>query len=288
MMSLIRELRLIPVVLFATVCLLALKVLGIVVDGRYTLADLDFPASAPGGANRPGAAPEWPAVGATAEPGSPPRAQKPWATEMFNYPDVTGSIAAQLQAEKNAEKLGVQPQRSGPMTVNPAESKSDGTPVPLEANPVSAAERALLERLQERRLELDLRARELEIRESLLKTTEKQLEARVGELKELEARIKASTQQKDEAEAARFKNLVTMYENMKAKDAAKIFDRLELRLLLEVASQINPRRMSDILAQMQPETAERLTAELASRTGAAERGPSSNDLPKIEGRPKAQ
>jgi flagellar motility protein MotE (MotC chaperone) len=37
-----------------------------------------------------------------------------------------------------------------------------------------------------------------------------------------------------------------------------------LRVLIEVASQINPRRMSDTMAQMQPEAAERLTIELAA------------------------
>ena len=66
-----------------------------------------------------------------------------------------------------------------------------------------------------------------------------------------------------------------------AKDAAKIFDRLDMRVLIEVASQINPRRMSDIMAQMQPEAAERLTIELAAR---AKESGTGNDLPKIEGR----
>ena len=32
-----------------------------------------------------------------------------------------------------------------------------------------------------------------------------------------------------------------MYENMKAKDAAKIFDRLDIKVLIEVATQIKPR-----------------------------------------------
>ena len=41
-----------------------------------------------------------------------------------------------------------------------------------------------------------------------------------------------------------------MYENMKPRDAAKIFDRLEMSVLLEVASQIKPRTMSEIMAQM--------------------------------------
>ena len=58
-----------------------------------------------------------------------------------------------------------------------------------------------------------------------------------------------------------------MYEGMKPKDAAKVFDRLEMSVLFEIASQIAPRKMSDILGLMQPEAAERLTVEMARRAG---------------------
>ena len=115
------------------------------------------------------------------------------------------------------------------------------TPVPLDAQPRSPSERALLERLAERRTEIEARAREVEFRENLLKAAEKRLEGRLAELKDLEARVNTAVQQKDEAEVSRFKNLVMMYENMKAKDAAKIFDRLDLKILVEVSTQINPR-----------------------------------------------
>jgi flagellar motility protein MotE (MotC chaperone) len=74
-----------------------------------------------------------------------------------------------------------------------------------------------------------------------------------------------------------------MYENMKAKDAARIFDRLDLKVLVDVATKINPRRMSDILAQMSAESAERLTVELAGRKDKA----APAELPKIEGHPTA-
>ena len=94
------------------------------------------------------------------------------------------------------------------------------------SKPSSPAERALLERLQERRQEIEARARELEIRDGMLKAAEMRLEARLTELKEMEARVNAAMQAKDDQDNARFKGLVTMYENMKAKDAAKIFDRL--------------------------------------------------------------
>ena len=76
-----------------------------------------------------------------------------------------------------------------------------------------------------------------------------------------------------------------MYEGMKAKDAAKIFERLDMKVLLDVASQINPRRMSDILPQMSPESAERLTIELANRANGIPSKPPVPELPKIEGRP---
>ena len=54
-------------------------------------------------------------------------------------------------------------------------------------------------------------------------------------------------------------------------------------MLLEVVSQINPRQMSAILAQMSPEMAERLTVELASRSG-VDKAVNPSELPKIEGK----
>ena len=111
-----------------------------------------------------------------------------------------------------------------------------------------------------------------------------ELEAKVDELKTLEANVKASMGIRDKKEADRFKGLVTMYENMKAKDAARIFDRLDLNILIEVSTAMNPRKMSDVLAQMTPQTAERLTVELANRANAV-KTQKPDQLPKIQGTP---
>ncbi|RAI44930.1 MotE family protein [Rhodoplanes roseus] len=273
-MSLIRELRLIPVVLFAAVCLLALKILGFVVDGGIPTGG--FETQPAGAADR----------GAPAGPDAAGRGS--WAKQMFNYPDVTGSVPEIVTGSAPSKpKEGDKPEDKKAKPADP-EPSPGGLVVPIQQPPIPPGERALLERLQERRQELEARARELEVRESLLRSAEKQLELRMNELKDVEDRIKVATQQKDEAEAARFKSLVTMYENMRAKDAAKIFDRLEMKVLLDVATQINPRRMSDIMALMQPEAAEKLTVELAHRATASVRTPSASELPKIEGRSRTQ
>ena len=272
----IRDFRLIPVVLIATISLFALKSLGLVFDGGYlfgeppsrTAEDIDITGTI--------GTPKRTSAGQPSRPATP--AKQSWAQEMFNFPDVTGSVGAKAAP----------PPETGPVKSNRAAPTDPpltpgGTPVALE-RPASPAERAILERLAERRAELDTRAREIEMRESLLKAAEKRLEGRVAELKDLEARVNTALQMKEEGDAARFKNLITMYDNMKAKDAAKIFDRLDPKVLIEVSSQLNPRRMSDILAQMSPEAAERLTVELAARP--KDKG-NPADLPKIEGRPVA-
>jgi flagellar motility protein MotE (MotC chaperone) len=276
MIRLFRDFRLIPVVLAAAIALFTLKVLGIAFDGGYTLTGLDREAGETA-LNPP----------RTTAAASAPRGGKSWAQEMFGYPDITGAVAAKKKegesdADKNAKAEAANKQ--------PVEPKPgpNGTVIPLTnggERPQSPAERAILERLTERRQELDARTRELDIRESLLKAAEKRMEAKLAELKEVEGRVASASKKREEAEAANFKSLVVMYENMKAKDAAKIFDRLEMSVLIQVASQVNPRRMSDIMAQMMPEAAERLTVELANRANGVDRSQTPADLPKIEGRP---
>jgi flagellar motility protein MotE (MotC chaperone) len=244
-----RDIRVIPVVLIAIFSLAVLKVAGLVIDGGYVF---DY---------------------------QPEATKRSWAADTFNFPsgskvdpaDITGSVAAKKEEPK-------------PVVAAPEVAKSDGVVVyPDQNQPVSASERAILERLQSRRQELEARAREVDIRESLLKAAEKRIESKVEELKAVESRITTATGQKAETDAARFKGIITMYEGMKPKDAAKVFDRLEMSVLFEIASQIAPRKMSDILGLMAPEAAERLTIEMARRAGPDKSGAVA-ELPKIEGK----
>ena len=294
MMKHVRELRLIPVVLLATASLAVLKLLGLLLDGGYLLTDFDLAT-----VDRPIHVENNAATGAATVVDnkiSMPQSDPSWARQMLGFPDVTGSTAAERQVERNvdrnaqrySESTGNSPGASEKPAVPKPEKPPDGKVIQLDTKPAaSPSERAILERLQERRQELDARGREIELRENLLQAAEKKYEAHANELREQEANAPAALQKKEEAEAARLKNIVTMYENMKAKDAARIFDRLEMRILVDVASQINPRRMSDILGQMSSEAAERLTVELANRaTASAERNTDAGNLPKIEGVPK--
>ena len=244
-----RNIRVIPVVLVAVAGLATLKVAGLAINGGYVF---DY---------------------------KPNQTKKSWAEENLNFPtgredsDITGSTHG---APKEAPKPAA------------PETKPEGTVVKIEEGQpqVSASERAILERLQARRQEIEARQREIDIRESLLKSAEKRIENKVEEMKAVETRISATQAEQKAAEAQRMKGLVTMYEGMKPKDAARVFDRLEMGVLIEIASAIAPRKMSDIMGLMSPEAAEKLTVEMARRAnGGGDQSASAGDLPKIEGKP---
>jgi flagellar motility protein MotE (MotC chaperone) len=291
-----REFRLVPIVLVAVAGLFVLKSVGIVFDGGYTLGQRlsGQTENVITTMRQPSTELRSPAVPLEIA-GRPSPTQKSWLQEMFfesREPSIaaadrdsrdtiiTGSVNTPTSAPKNA--LSQDPSKKDAVKPDPPVFPERKV-VPAEPpRQLSSAERAILERLQERRQELESRARELDARESLLKEVEQKLEPRPGQRPSNDP--KSELARKEEA-AARYKSLVTIYESMKPKDAAKIFERLDIKVLLDMATQINPRRMSEILAQMSPESAERLTVELAARANGTSVAPNPNDLPKIEGRP---
>jgi flagellar motility protein MotE (MotC chaperone) len=264
-MKLLRDIRIIPVVLIAIFGFAVVKVAGLVIDGGYVF-DYD-----------------------------PQSTRQSWAQETFNFPggnkteaaaDITGSVDEKKEEKSREEKKEDKPKEETgkPAVAAPEVARPEGAlAAPAQSPPVSPSERAILERLQSRRQELEARAREIDIRESLLKAAEKRIESKVQDMKATESRIATVSGQKTEADAAHFKGIIIMYENMKPKDAAKVFDRLEMPVLFEIASQINPRKMSDILGLMQTDAAERLTTEMARRAN-PDKSASAADLPKIEGK----
>lgn len=212
-----------------------------------------------------------------AKPGAPlPDFARVLAKARTNYepadPTTTGSVSP-----KEPEKPAAEPEKPTPRP-----------PPPPEAMP--ASERALLERLAARRDSLKQRGEALDLREQLLGTAERKLEAGVETLKQGEEKSEGGANPRAEAEKAALKNIVTMYETMKPKDAARVFDRLTLEVLVPIVLAMNPRKMAEVLALMQSEPAEKLTVALANRARgqgtptapavAAGLGP--NELPAIE------
>lgn len=247
--------RVLPLLVFAGLCLFVLKAMGLLLSGSYVLSGV-----APASAQDPKAVadqeqtasaqapkPEPPAEPAMADPGSnaqPDAAEPPKMAE-------SGDEAKGQNAKKKSTKKKVDPKKVDVTTVGP----TGGT---------TRSELAVLEGLANRRKTLDQRAREIDLRENLLKAAEQRVEARISELKAIESRIEGVLKKSDDNSKARYQRLVKMYSGMKPKDAARIFDRLEMNVLIGLVSQMKPRVMSSILAAMTPAAAERLTLEIVN------------------------
>lgn len=129
----------------------------------------------------------------------------------------------------------------------------------------SQAEIDLLQKLAERRKQLDKWAEQLEMREGLLKAAEQQIERKVGELRTIQGKIKGMLRQYDKEQEEKLASLVKIYETMKPKDAARIFMELDMKVLLDVIERMKERRVAPIIAELNPVKAKDVTAELAQR-----------------------
>ena len=137
-------------------------------------------------------------------------------------------------------------------------------PVPAPGPPpVSDSERALLQDLRARRGELEQRAAGVAEREGMLSAAEKRLDVRLNELTDLQHRLEQLDAARKQREEADWQGMVKVYETMKPRDAAAIFNDLDLPVLLQVLDRMKAAKAAVVLGAMQPERARQVTAQLA-------------------------
>ncbi|WP_029040881.1 MotE family protein [Cucumibacter marinus] len=273
-----RSLRLIPVVIAATGALLAFKAIGLMSGHGYILGDLPVlaqtqqqaPADAVEGMMDAPSDEAAPQTGATGE-----------GTTDSQLATADNAAAGQNMAE-SADGGSNEPQDAIPV-----ELTLKGERIPLRmGEDLADTELQVLERLGDRREELEQFAADLAMREKLVEAAEKRLEIRIAELQDLEAEVNALVEKKKQMDDEQFQSLVAMYETMKSKEAATIFDQLGIDVLVRLVQAMNPRKMAPILASMSPEKAELLTVRLANIDPEPMRDPSTanlDSLPQIVG-----
>jgi flagellar motility protein MotE (MotC chaperone) len=189
-------------------------------------------------------------------------------------------------AEKAPEKpAGKSADKAADKSAAPA-GEGDKPPQSADAAsaelPVSDSERALLQDLRARRVELDQKEKALTAREQVLAAAEQKLTARVDELSALQARLEQLEAARKQRDEGNWQGLVKLYEAMKPRDAATIFNDLDMPVLLQVLDRMKEAKAAPILAAMQPDRAREATTKLAQmRTsantiGAASSAPAPN------------
>jgi flagellar motility protein MotE (MotC chaperone) len=255
------RMRLLPILMFALVGMVTVKVDAVwnaveVSVGSESLAQAEAPAE-----SQPA-------------PTEQPTAPSPGATP-------TGEQASATEQPTPAEAAAPSEPTAQQATTTPAAAEEHGTgePTPEEAAAAEAAKEALvpdpfdytdeevdvLQQLAKRREELDVRARQLDEREVLLQAAEQRMEQKMAELTALQTTVEELLKQRSEQEEAELMSLVKMYENMKPKAASKVFEEMDMDVLLDVVGRMNERKVAPILALVTPTRAKEITFELAQR-----------------------
>jgi len=127
----------------------------------------------------------------------------------------------------------------------------------------SSSELQILQSLANRREKLIVREKEIERKLVQLEAAEKQIDGKIARLKNYEEKLQKLIGKYNEGEKKKSQNLVKMYSTMKPKDAARIFNSLDMDILLTMFRNMKPSTASAVLSKMNSNRAKEITAELA-------------------------
>jgi len=146
----------------------------------------------------------------------------------------------------------------------PSPGNEDGSALTAGADAIDADTleevAADLMRRQERIAE---REEALDLREAALDQAQAQLKRQLDRLDRLREEIAGMIEEVEVVEAERLEQLVKVYESMRSKKAAAIFERLELPVIIAVARRMREAKVAAILGDMDPNKARVVTTELA-------------------------
>jgi len=123
----------------------------------------------------------------------------------------------------------------------------------------------LIKDLAQRRTTIEVQEKNIATREAMLKAAQDELDQKFQELLELRKQLQGLLNQQSEEEAERLKSLVRIYEGMKPSDAARIFNTLDINVLLDVMTRMSERKSAPILAAMEADRARMVTIMMAQQ-----------------------
>lgn len=123
----------------------------------------------------------------------------------------------------------------------------------------------VLQQLAKRREEIELKSRQLDEREAMVAAAEQRMEQKMAELKALQSTVEDLLKKRSDEEEQRLQALVLTYEKMKPKDAAQVFEEMDMDLLADLVSRMKPAKSAPILALVTPTKVKELTFELAQQ-----------------------
>ncbi|SET44442.1 MotE family protein [Oceanicella actignis] len=123
----------------------------------------------------------------------------------------------------------------------------------------------LLAALRERQAQLDAREGALADREKLLEAARAELDEQLARVKAAEASLAETLALADKAAEKDIARLVSVYEAMKPKNAARVLESMEVTFAAGLVARMNKNAAAAIMAAMSPEKAYAISVIVAGR-----------------------
>lgn len=185
----------------------------------------------------------------------------------FKTGHLAGDVSRFISTAEAQEAAQPDPARQDGETAGPpAAQAQNATDLTAALGGVSRSELDLLEDLRNRRRQLEEREQQAALREQLLASTERRIDQKISDLKTIEEQIRTLVATHQDQENEQLKSIVKVYETMKPKDAAPVFQTLDMDIQEAVAIRMKDSKMAALLSAMDPNKAQELTTRLATST----------------------
>lgn len=116
-----------------------------------------------------------------------------------------------------------------------------------------------LSKLIDRKKALDAREEEVARQEEEIAKQKIELEKKIAEMAQVRGDISKTLEDRVKRDNERVDNLVAVYSNMKAQQAAKVLETLDRDLAVEILGRMKKKNAADILNAMKPETTQSIS-----------------------------
>ena len=137
--------------------------------------------------------------------------------------------------------------------------KKDKTKVIIYSGDISR------EAILRKKAELERKEKELKMKEAELLIIQKDITEKIARLERLRNEIKAENEKRAFIKEKRFKHLVKVYSSMKPASAAKLIEKLDTRVAVELLSKMKGDIAGNILSYMNVEKAAKISEGLFNK-----------------------
>jgi flagellar motility protein MotE (MotC chaperone) len=183
---------------------------------------------------------------------------RPWASDLTNAA-AAGPVAKPAPAPAPPQTALAAAGASGSEPPQPIQ-----TPIAKLA-PATCGEPALLAVIAEQQDGLAKRARRLADAEAVLAASETRIGVQLEQLTATRRDVEGLMKQRSSLQEEDIRKMVAVYEAMKPRDAARIFNSLETDIVIDVLDRMAERRTAPIIAEMADEKAREVTRIIMQR-----------------------